>query len=315
VGNRHRVRIFVDVGGLDRRTLFKAGLVIGASVVLDGCSQQHHSVGEQQESSSPARSQPAQAGSTDATIASSSAPSSSSTLSRSVEAAPPISATPAPATSVAPAPSTTRPLGPAIEVVRGSASVAAVALTFHGAGDPALATRLLAEVESAGSRVSVLAVGQWLQEQPQMAARILDGGHDLGNHTYRHLTMPSLSASTDDSEITRCADVLRQLTGSPGRWFRPSGTDHATPTILASAGRAGYSTSVSYDVDPLDYDDPGAVTITERVLARVVPGSIVSLHFGHAETEQAIPAILDGLRSRGLAAVTLTALLDGKVPA
>jgi len=193
--------------------------------------------------------------------------------------------------------------------VRGPSTSKAVALTFHGAGDPALATALLSEVEAAGAHVTVLAVGTWLEQQPQMAKRILDAGHELGNHTYRHLTMPSLSATVDDSEITRCADVLRRLTGSQGKWFRPSGTVHATPTILAAAGRAGYSNSLSYDVDPSDYADPGAAAVVSRVLANVQAGSIVSLHLGHAGTVQAMPQILDGLQARGLSAITMSSLM------
>jgi peptidoglycan/xylan/chitin deacetylase (PgdA/CDA1 family) len=146
-----------------------------------------------------------------------------------------------------------------------------------------------------------------------MAKRILDAGHELGNHTYRHLTMPSLSANVDDSEITRCADVLRRLTGTQGKWFRPSGTVHATPTILAAAGRAGYANSLSYDVDPSDYEDPGAAAVASRVLAKVSAGSIVSLHLGHAGTVQAMPQILDGLKGRGLRAVTMSSLMGAVV--
>jgi peptidoglycan/xylan/chitin deacetylase (PgdA/CDA1 family) len=200
--------------------------------------------------------------------------------------------------------------GPAIEIVHGPAAATGVALTFHGAGDPALATHLLGEVEAAGAHVTVLAVGSWLEQQPQMAKRILDGGHELGNHTYSHLTMPRLSSTVDDSEITRCADVLRRLTGSQGRWFRPSGTVHATAAILAAAGRAGYPNCLSYDVDPSDYADPGAAKVVARVLAGVRPGSIVSLHLGHAGTVQAMPHILEGLRARGLPAVTMSSLMN-----
>jgi len=196
-----------------------------------------------------------------------------------------------------------------VEIIHGPASAIGVALTFHGAGDVTLATRLLNELEAAGARATVLAVGQWLDQEPSMAKRILAGGHELGNHTYRHLTMPPLSEVVDESEITRCADVLRRLTGSAGRWFRPSGTVHATPAILEAAGRAGYATSLSYDVDPADYADPGATAVTKRVLSAVRPGSIVSLHLGHLGTVQAMPAILDGLRSRGLAAVTMSDLM------
>lgn len=202
------------------------------------------------------------------------------------------------------------PGAPAVEIVHGPPSATGVALTFHGAGDPALANQLLAAVEAAHGRVTVLAVGTWLEQNPQMAKRILDAGHELGNHTYRHLTMPQLSASVDDSEITRCADVLRKLTGSQGRWFRPSGTVHATPAILAAAGRAGYANCLSYDVDPSDYADPGAAKVVSRVLAGVRPGSIVSLHLGHAGTVQAMPQIMQGFRSRGLAAVTMSSLMS-----
>ena len=200
--------------------------------------------------------------------------------------------------------------GSAVEIVHGPATATGVALTFHGAGDPALANKLLTAVEAANGHVTVLAVGTWLEQQPQMAERILSGGHELGNHTYRHLTMTSLSPSVDDSEITKCADILRRLTGSQGRWFRPSGTVHATPAILAAAGRAGYATSLSYDVDPADYTDPGSALVTRRVLAAVGPGSIVSLHLGHAGTVQAMPSILGGLQKRGLAVVTMSTLVD-----
>ncbi|MFZ5851927.1 MAG: polysaccharide deacetylase family protein, partial [Actinomycetota bacterium] len=40
-------------------------------------------------------------------------------------------------------------------------------------------------------------------------------------------------------------------------------------------------------------------------------GSIVSLHLGHPGTVAALPAILDDLRGKGLAAVTVSQLLDG----
>jgi peptidoglycan/xylan/chitin deacetylase (PgdA/CDA1 family) len=47
-----------------------------------------------------------------------------------------------------------------------------------------MAGELLAEAERAGARVTVLAVGTWLEQYPQMAWRILGGGHDLGNHAW-----------------------------------------------------------------------------------------------------------------------------------
>lgn len=97
-----------------------------------------------------------------------------------------------------------------------------VALTFHGQGDPAVAHSLLTAAEKHDARLTVLAVGTWLDEHPDVARRILDGGHDLGNHTQRHLAVNTMSEADARTEITACADRLRRLTGSIGTWFRPS---------------------------------------------------------------------------------------------
>lgn len=191
----------------------------------------------------------------------------------------------------------------------GPRTVPAVALTFHGAGDPAIAAAVLGELESGHATATVLAVGSWLDAQPAMARRILHGGHELGNHTQHHLAMRELSSAAAYDEIVGCATTLRRLTGSQGRWFRPSGTQHTTEVIRAAAGKAGYAQCLSYDVDSLDYTDPGPAAVVRNVLTTVRNGSIISLHLGHHGTVQAIPPLLQGLRARGLRAVTVSELL------
>jgi peptidoglycan/xylan/chitin deacetylase (PgdA/CDA1 family) len=184
-----------------------------------------------------------------------------------------------------------------------------VALTFHGQGPIAIARALLEEAERGGAHVSVLAVGTWLEQYPQIARRILSGGHDLGNHTMHHLDIAAMDASAAYAEIAGCARQLSTLTGSAGRWFRPSQTQYSTPLIEREARKAGYRTCVSYDVDSLDYTDPGPDAVVSTVLAKTQPGSIVSLHLGHSGTVTALPAIVRGLAGRGLRPVTLTSLL------
>jgi peptidoglycan/xylan/chitin deacetylase (PgdA/CDA1 family) len=199
-------------------------------------------------------------------------------------------------------------LGP--QVVHGSRNRARVALTFHGQGPVSMAGALLAEAERAGARVTVLAVGTWLEQYPQMARRILDGGHELGNHTLHHLDIAAMDASSAYAEIAGCARRLRALTGSMGRWFRPSQTRYATALIERTARKVGYRTCVSYDVDSLDYTDPGPDAVVANVLGSAQRGSIISLHLGHPGTVAALPAILHGLARRRLRPVTLTELLS-----
>ncbi|WP_263107168.1 polysaccharide deacetylase family protein [Kitasatospora sp. DSM 101779] len=228
-------------------------------------------------------------------------------------ASPPPSPSPPPgpsatATASTPAPMPLLPADLPFQVSSGPRDSSKVALTFHGQGSADIAEALLAEAASAGARVTVLAVGTWLDDQPQMARRILDAGHELGNHTLSHGNLAAMGADAAYAEIAGCAERLERLTGSKGRWLRPSQTEYCTPTVMAQARRAGYEHCLGYDVDSLDYTDPGPTAIHRNVMDRIRPGSVVSLHFGHRGTVLALPAILQDLEARGLRAVTASEL-------
>ncbi|MET9700354.1 polysaccharide deacetylase family protein [Streptomyces sp. NPDC006529] len=226
-------------------------------------------------------------------------------------AAPPAAPPPAtrPAAAHAPAPAPRRFPGQPVEIVHGARDSPAVALTFHGNGEPAIARAVLAEAEKAGARVTVLAIGSWLDAHPELARRILDGGHELGNHTQRHLAINALPEAEAYAEITGCAQRLKRLTGSIGTWFRPSQTQYASPLVRTLAQRAGYPHVLSYDVDSLDFTSPGAAAVIRNVTGPILGGSVVSLHFGYADTVDALPPLLEDLARRKLRAVTTTELL------
>lgn len=114
-------------------------------------------------------------------------------------------------------------------LTHGPGTAPRVALTFHGNGDPATAEAVLEESERHGAHITVLAVGTWLDANPGLARRILDAGHDLGNHTQHHLDINAMQEARARAEITDCAERLRRLTGSIGTWFRPSRAARASP--------------------------------------------------------------------------------------
>ncbi|MFJ9907337.1 polysaccharide deacetylase family protein [Streptomyces sp. NPDC101152] len=266
----------VQVTETDRRTALRTGAgLLAAGALTAGCAS-HGAVAHPTPSAHPSTS-----------------PSESATA-----------ATPAAA------PSPRRFAGQPAQLLHGPRNRPRVALTFHGQGDPAIAHSLLTEAEKHGAHLTVLAVGTWLDQYPDMARRILQGGHDLGNHTQRHLGIDTMSEADARAEITDCADRLRRLTGSIGTWFRPSRAPQATPLVTRLAGDAGYPHVLSYDVDSLDYTRPGATAITGKIMGEVRNGSVVSMHFGYPDTVTALPAVLEELARRGLSAVTTTELFS-----
>ena len=222
----------------------------------------------------------------------------------------PVSPSAAARATARPAPTPRAYPGQPAQITHGPRTRARVALTFHGQGEPALAEALLTTAERHGAHLTVLAVGTWLDQHPGLAHRILDAGHDLGNHTQRHISVNDLPEAEARKEITDCADRLSRLTGSIGTWFRPSRSPTASPLVTRLAQRAGYPHVLSYDVDSLDYTSPGAAAVTRKVLSEVREGSVVSLHFGYEDTVAALPDVLKELDRRGLRAVTTTELLS-----
>ena len=195
------------------------------------------------------------------------------------------------------------------DISHGSRSMPQVALTFHGAGDKAMANKLLGILKSTQTPVTVFAVGAWLKADNSIAKRILDDGHDLGNHTMNHLQSKTLSAAKLDSEISGCATELISLIGNHGKFFRPSGTQYSTALIRKTAIKYGYKKCISYDVDSHDYQDVGKAAVVKNVMGTVKNGSIVSLHFGHQDTIDALPTLLTQLHAKGLTPVTLSTML------
>lgn len=247
---------------------------------------------------------------------SSGAPTPAASATASGSTAPSTGALTASPTSGSPAASASQPSGipsiartPGPDIAHGPRTRQEVALTFHGAGTADITRGVLDALAAANALATVFAVGQWVAQDPSQVKAVHAAGHEVGNHTYHHLSMLTLDAATAHQEIQQGRDILTATLGSPGLWFRPSGTDHSNDIIRAAAVDLGYGPCISYDVDPEDFRDPGADLVRTRTLAAVKPGSIVSLHLGHAGTVTALPGILKGLTQAGLAPVTLSTLL------
>jgi peptidoglycan/xylan/chitin deacetylase (PgdA/CDA1 family) len=168
---------------------------------------------------------------------------------------------------------------------------------------------LLDLLKRAGVPVTVFAVGNWIDANPQIGQRILADGHELSNHTWSHGAMRTMTPSQLQAEITKASTALKKVSGNDGRWFRPSQIEVPTNDILVEAGRAGYGVSVGYDLDSMDFQDPGAAAVRANVIGHAQSGNIISLHFDHQNTIEALPAILDHLKTKSLRPVTLTHLI------
>jgi peptidoglycan/xylan/chitin deacetylase (PgdA/CDA1 family) len=186
----------------------------------------------------------------------------------------------------------------------------AVALTFDDGPSARYTPRILAALTRLRVRATFFLIGYLAEANPDLVRRELHLGMTVGNHSYNHPEVPpfdQLPPRLLADEIALGGQILSRLGAQP-RLFRPPGgsTSPALGRVAAALGQR----VVLWSVDPADWT-PGSTAkqITKRVLAAVRPGSIVILHDGggdRAATLAALPAIVRGIRHRGLHLVALT---------
>ncbi len=138
----------------------------------------------------------------------------------------------------------------------------------------------------------------------------LRAGDVVGDHTETHPAMATLSAHAQHEELFEQELRIQLLGGPTPRLFRPPyGSFDATTFKQLSAL---HLLMVLWSDDTSDYTLPGTAAIVQRALAGAHPGAIILMHDAggdRSETLAALPAIVRGLRRRGLEPVTVPRLL------
>ncbi len=192
-----------------------------------------------------------------------------------------------------------------------------VALTFDDGPTPYYTPAIISYLEQTHTPATFFVLGQYAKAYPYLIQREAADGFTIGIHTWNHPDMQTLTASQRAWQLAATAQQLHADLGANvclWLWRPPYGSYNGA--IVAQAGTFGLTT-VTWNVDPADWSQPGTMTIVNRVLANVHPGSIVLMHDGPAgrsQTLAALPYILAGLKARGLTPVSLPQLLFGYQP-
>jgi peptidoglycan/xylan/chitin deacetylase (PgdA/CDA1 family) len=203
---------------------------------------------------------------------------------------------------------------PASSVISSGPAGRDIALTFDDGPSPDYTATILTTLEQTHTPATFFLVGSNVQQSPALVRREAADGFVLGIHTWDHPDMTTLSPQQRQWELAATAQALHNVLGADycvPFWRPPFGAyDDAVVTQARSLGLS----TVTWDVDPRDWSDPGVKVIVDRVLSAVHPGAIILLHDGYRDrlqTAQALPLIIKGLKRRGYVPVTLPDLLAG----
>jgi endo-1,4-beta-xylanase len=174
-----------------------------------------------------------------------------------------------------------------------------VGLTYDDGPNPSNTNTLLSALRNAGLRATMFNTGQNAAANGSLVAAQVSAGMWVGNHSYTHPHMLTLSSAQMSSELSRTQTAIQNGGGGTPKLFRPPyGETNAT---LQSAASALGLRTVTWDVDSQDWNGAGTAQIVQAA-STLTNGQIILMHDQYATTVAAIPQIASGLRSRGLCA-------------
>lgn len=142
-------------------------------------------------------------------------------------------------------------------------------------------------------------MGRWVdysEENVNKLKAIKEGGHEIGNHSYKHPSFTKIGADKMKEEIDKTNAIIEKYTGDKPKLFRfPSG-DYNKEAFL-KVRNFGYM-AIQWNVDSVDWKEASPEMEYNRVMKNVKPGSIILFH-NAKYTPQNLDRIIKELKDKG----------------
>ncbi|MGM0470671.1 MAG: polysaccharide deacetylase family protein [Bacillota bacterium] len=184
-----------------------------------------------------------------------------------------------------------------------------LAVTLDGMWGVKKTSRILEVLAENDVEITFFFGGNWLEEYPNQAQKIVEQGHEIGNHTYSHPHLNSLSKTGIERELVKNQELIENLVGQQPKLFRPPFGEYSNKVINV-ADELGFQT-IQWSIDSLDWKEPGVDFIVQRVLKKAGPGEIVLMHNNAKSIVEVLEQLIPQLQEQGYQIVKVSELTYG----
>lgn len=193
-----------------------------------------------------------------------------------------------------------------------------VAITFDDGPSPVWTPLILDELKKAQVKATFFMIGYHVQKYPDVARRVAEEGHSIGNHGYAHSVILYYTPAEIEEEIKYTEHVIREITGRTTRIFRPPKA-WVRPLIKKKIKEMGYKV-VLWSLNSKDWVMFHHRAMVNSLVSRVKGGDIILFHDSgsvrsleggdRSQTVKAITFLVEKLRAKGFQIVPLEELID-----
>lgn len=189
-----------------------------------------------------------------------------------------------------------------------------IALSFDDGPSGKYDGRILDILDKFSVKATFFMVGANIAREPLSALEIALRGHEIGNHTFSHKKIKSMSDEMLTEELSYTSRLIEKVCGSAPYLFRPP-EGYISDTVIKVADREGYKI-VLWNIDTLDWTGNSARDIVRSVIEGARDGAIILCHdsvYGRrASTAEALLKFIPELQKEGYEFVTVGELLSEK---
>lgn len=152
--------------------------------------------------------------------------------------------------------------------------------------------------------------GSWLSKHPEEAKKIVQAGHEIGNHAYSHPLMSKVSRERMVREIARTEKLIQDTLHVRSRWFAPPAGDF-NRQVLEAAYQQNMKT-VLWTLDTVDWKKTSSPEMMIRKIEKnMIPGALILTH-PTDRTVKALPQIIRAIKREGIKLGTVSDVLSSK---
>lgn len=190
-----------------------------------------------------------------------------------------------------------------------SAQQPSVALTFDDGPSGRFTRRLLDGLEVRNVKATFFLCGYRIKQYPELAARMVEEGHEVGCHGFSHTSMETMSRRDIGEEISATLALLPE--GTKVRFLRPPGG--CSNASVSQVAQAKQMPILCWSVDPKDWAVHDAGVVKSRVVQEAKDGDVILLHDMSDASVSAALAIIDDLTAKGFRFCTASQLAGGRM--
>ncbi|MCX5700077.1 MAG: polysaccharide deacetylase family protein [Candidatus Omnitrophica bacterium] len=176
------------------------------------------------------------------------------------------------------------------------------------------------ELKRAKVKATFFMLGEHVAKYPQVARRVVNEGHEVGNHTYTHHGLLYYTNDELKKEINDAQEIIRSATGVTTLYFRPPKA-WLTNEEKAQIGKMGYKV-ILWSLNSKDWVSFDDKYIVNYIVRNIRPGDILLFHDSggvfsieggsRKETVRVIYRLVEKLQEKGYKFVTISELLNGE---